>query len=166
MALAIVQGWHSVVSVENLSQMWNIGLETVQWTLWVTTQHGVRSAIHPLNHRYRADHLHFHHCRLNSTFYTVGLRSKVTSLRGNLHAQVYTNGKFTMVYLIPNKYQVGDTLRSLRMILESLMDSSLTWQGTKLETKRSSCGRYGSRIYGFIIWKKDTRTRITMWNER
>ena len=102
MASAIVQGWHSVVSMENLSRMWNIGLETVQQMLWVTTQHGVRSAIHPLNRRYRVNHLHFHHCRLNSTFYTDGLRSKVTSLRGNLHAQVYTNGEFTVVY--PMRY--------------------------------------------------------------
>ena len=80
--------------------------------LWETTQHGVRSAIHPLNRRYRVNHLHFHHCRLNSTFYTDGLRSKVTSLRGNLHAQVYTNGEFTVVYPIPNKSRVRDTPRS------------------------------------------------------
>ena len=136
MALAIVQGWHSVVSVENLSQMWNIGLETVQWTLWVTTQHGVRSAIHPLNHRYRADHLHFHHCWLNSTFYTVGLRSKVTSLRGNLHAQVYTNGEFIMVYLIPNKSQVGGTLRSLGILDGLITDLAGDQTGDQTEFLR------------------------------
>ena len=75
MALAIVQGRHSIVSTENLSRIWNIGLETAQQTLRVTTQHGVRSAIHPLNCRYRVDQLHFHCHQLNSTFYADGVGS-------------------------------------------------------------------------------------------
>ena len=42
------QGRHLVVSAETLSRIWNIGLDTAQKTLQVTTQHGVHSAIYPL----------------------------------------------------------------------------------------------------------------------
>ena len=167
MASAIVQGQHSVVSMESLSQMWNIGLETVQQMLWVTTQHGVFSAIHSLNCRYRVDHLHFHHRQLNSTFYTDGFQSKVTSLRGNLHVQVYMNGKFTVVYPIPNKSWVRDTLRSFTNdfgIPDGLIaDLAGEQTGDQTEFLRQI---QQSNIWLHHMEKGCTRTRITVWNER
>ena len=103
---------HSDVSPENLSRTWNVGLETARRTLRVTTQHGTRSAIHPITRRYRADHLHLNRKRLNTTFYTDGLHSRVVSLHGNKCAQVFTNGRFTAVYPTTTKSQTGDALRS------------------------------------------------------
>jgi hypothetical protein len=39
---------HSIVNAEELSCKWGIGLETAKKTLKVTTQYGIRHAIHPL----------------------------------------------------------------------------------------------------------------------
>ena len=51
--------WHSSPTPETVSRLWNVGLETAQWTLRATTQQGIRSVVHPIFRRYRVDHLHF-----------------------------------------------------------------------------------------------------------
>ena len=101
---------HSAATPETLSRLWNGGLDTAQKTLRATMQHGMRSAVHPLTRRYRTDQLHFHRRHLNTTFHTDALRSKVISLRGNNHCQVYTTGMFTVVYPMQTKDRTGDTL--------------------------------------------------------
>ena len=80
---------NSSVTFENLSQKWNIGLETAKRTIQVTTQQGVRTAVHPLHRRYRVDHLHLNRRRLNLNWFTDALFSKVISLQGNRCAQVF-----------------------------------------------------------------------------
>jgi hypothetical protein len=104
---------HTIVSAETLSKLWNIGLETAQRTLRVTTQNGLRTAVHPITRRYRVDHLHLHRRRLHTTFYTDTMFSKVQSLRGNRCAQVFTDGRFTAVYPLTSKMHAGDALREL-----------------------------------------------------
>ena len=104
---------HSDATPENLIQIWNIGLETAQRTLRITTQFGTRSAIHPITRCSRVDHLHYNRHHLNTTFYMDGLQSRIVSLRGNKHAQVYTNGQFTTVYPSSSKSKAGDSLREL-----------------------------------------------------
>jgi hypothetical protein len=42
---------HLKVGPEELSRKWNIGLETAKATLGMTTQHGVRTAVHPMSRR-------------------------------------------------------------------------------------------------------------------
>jgi hypothetical protein len=101
---------HSLVTPEEVSRKWRIGLETAQQTLRVTTQQGIRTALHPITRRYRVDHIDLNRNRLNSPFYTDSLFSKVTSLPGNKCAQVYTNGEFTAVYPMASKQEAGDTL--------------------------------------------------------
>ena len=59
------------------------------------------------------DQLHLHRKRLNTTFYTDTLFSKVKSLRGNKCAQVFTDGRFTAVYPLTTKGHAGDALRDL-----------------------------------------------------
>jgi hypothetical protein len=78
--------------------------------LQVTTQRGIRTALHPLHRRYRVDHLHLNRRRCNGDWYTNTLFSKVKSLQGNICAQVYTNGCFTTVHPLTSKSRVGDTL--------------------------------------------------------
>jgi hypothetical protein len=51
---------HSKVSAEELSRKWNIGISTAKNTLKVTTQIGVRTAIHPMTRQLRVDHMHLH----------------------------------------------------------------------------------------------------------
>jgi hypothetical protein len=81
---------HSKVTPEELSRKWNIGLQTAKDTLKVTTQKGIRTAIHPMSRRVRVDHLHLHRQRLRGTWYTDTLLSKVKSKLGNTCANVYT----------------------------------------------------------------------------
>ncbi len=77
---------HSSETLKNLSSKWNIGLETAKQTLQVTTQQGIRTAVHPLHKRYRVDNLHLNRRRLNGDWFTdSGFRrlplSKVTRAR-------------------------------------------------------------------------------------
>jgi hypothetical protein len=61
---------HSSVTAEELSRKWRIGLYTAKETLKVTTQFGIRHAVHPLRRRYRTDIMQMRLRRLNTTFYT------------------------------------------------------------------------------------------------
>jgi hypothetical protein len=101
---------HSSVTPENLARMWSIGIETAKRTLHVTTQKGVRTAVHPLHRRYRVDHLHLNRRRLNGEWYSDTLFSKVTSLQGNICAQVFTNGNYTSIHPLSSKSKVGQAL--------------------------------------------------------
>ena len=101
---------HSAVTFENLSRKWNIGLETAKRTLQVTTQQGVRTAVHPLPRRYRVNHLHLNRRRLNGDWFTDTLFSIVTSIQGNTCAQVFTNGNFTTDHLLNSKAKVAQAL--------------------------------------------------------
>ncbi|KAL7569667.1 hypothetical protein ACA910_008321 [Epithemia clementina (nom. ined.)] len=98
---------HSEITPETLSQKWNIGLDTAKQTLRVTTQLRVRTAIHPLHRRYRTNHTALRYPRLNETFYSDNLFSKVTSIKGNKCAQVFTNGRFTYVHPMTSKKDAG-----------------------------------------------------------
>ena len=101
---------HSSVTFENLSRKWSIGLETAKKTLQVTTQRGVRTAVHPLHRRYRVDHLHLNRRRLNGDWFTDTLFSKVVSIQGNTCAQLFTNGNFTTVHPLDSKAKVAQAL--------------------------------------------------------
>ena len=107
---ALTSERHSSVNFENLSRKWNIGLETAKCTLQVTTQQGIRTAVHPLHRRYRVDHLHLNRRRLNGDWFTDTLFSKVTSIQGNTCAQVYTNGSFITVHPLDSKAKIAQSL--------------------------------------------------------
>ena len=49
---------HSLVTPEELSEQWSIGLAQSKQTLRVTTQRGIRSAILPLSRWYRTDRMY------------------------------------------------------------------------------------------------------------
>ena len=101
---------HSSITAENLSRKWNIGIDTAKKTLQVTTQRGIRTALHPLHRRYRVDHLHLNRRRLNGSWFTDTLFSKVVSIQGNVCAQVFTNGQFTTVHPMESKSKVAHAL--------------------------------------------------------
>jgi hypothetical protein len=101
---------HSKVGPEELASKWNIGLQTAKETLEVTTQHGVRTAVHPMTRRVRVDHLHLHRPLLRGTWYTDTLLAKVKSRVGNKCANVFTQGKFVKVVPMTSRADAGKSL--------------------------------------------------------
>ena len=51
----IITQRHSSITPERVSDIFGCGIEMAKQTIQVTTQHGVRSAIHPLTRRYCTD---------------------------------------------------------------------------------------------------------------
>ena len=101
---------HSKVSPEELARKWNIGLQTAKDTLKVTTQIGIRTAVHPMTRRVRVDHLDLHRTRLHGTWYADTLFAKVKSKLGNTCANVFTQGKFTKVVPMTSRADAGKSL--------------------------------------------------------
>jgi hypothetical protein len=101
---------HSKATPEELASKWNIGLQTAKDTIRVTTQRGIRTAIHPMTRRVRVDHLNLHRQRLKGTWFADTLLSKVKSKLGNTCANVYTQGKFTRVIPMTSRRDAGKSL--------------------------------------------------------
>jgi hypothetical protein len=101
---------HSKVSPEELARKWNIGIRTAKDTLKVTTQRGIRTAVHPMTRRMRVDHLHLHRNRLRGTWFADTLLARVKSKLGNTCANVYTQGKFTRVIPMTSRKDAGKSL--------------------------------------------------------
>lgn len=103
---------HSRHTPESVSRKWQIGLETARKVIRVTTQKGVRTALHPLTRRYRVDHIDLYRRKLDVQVYTDNLKSKVVSLDGNLYAQIYTGAGVTAVYPTATRDKAGLSLQS------------------------------------------------------
>ena len=106
---------HSEITPEELAAKWRIGIQAARDTLKVTTQHGIRHAVHPLKRRYRTDHMSLSYRRLNVRFYSDTLFAKVTSLKGNTCAQVFATNDigFVRVHPMSSKSQAGDALKAV-----------------------------------------------------
>jgi hypothetical protein len=98
---------HSKATPEEVARIWDIGLESAKETLKVTTQHGVRTAMHPMTRRLRVDHLHLHRHQLKGTWFVDTLLSKTQSKLGNSCANVFTQGKFTRVIPMTSRKDAG-----------------------------------------------------------
>jgi hypothetical protein len=109
-ASSITTDRHSKVGPEELAKKWNIGLETAKNTIQVTTQNGIRTAIHPMSRRVRVDHLHLHRPLLRGTWYGDTLLAKVKSRLGNTCANIFTQGKFTKVAPMMSRAEAGKSL--------------------------------------------------------
>ena len=101
---------HSVIMPEVISQKMNIGFYKTRYTLRVTTQKGVRHAVHRIHRRYRIDNMELNRNCLNEQFYTDQLLNKTKSLEGNMGAWLYTSKNFTVEYSCTKHSEVGDTL--------------------------------------------------------
>jgi hypothetical protein len=127
---------HNVVSADDLSNIWGIGLETAKRTLLVTTQRGIRSAILPLSRRYRTD-LMYMTPRLKQRFYSDTVYGRHRSLHGNTCAQVFTNKSyFVAVYPMESKALAGDALK--QFIKEYGVPEAITVDGSQEQTARKS----------------------------
>ena len=79
-------------------------------TLKVTTQFGIRTAVHLMTCHLRVDHLHLYQHRLRGTWFADTLLSKVKSKLGNTCTNVYTQGKFTQAILMISRKDAGKSL--------------------------------------------------------
>lgn len=105
---------HHVVSPEALAEKWGCSIQTTKSTLDVTTQMNIRSAVHPLTHRYRTDLLSQRLRRLDTTMYTDTLFAKSRSLIGNTCAQLfYDPCGFMYVFPMVSKGEAGESLNAL-----------------------------------------------------
>ena len=84
---------HIKLTGKSLARKWNIELKCARQTIDVTTQAGVRSALHPLTRWYQTDLTQLYYRRLNNTFYTDTVFASTKSIRQNTCVQVWTNGK-------------------------------------------------------------------------
>jgi hypothetical protein len=104
---------HSKLSPEHLARTWNIGLDRAKDTIQVTTQRGIRFAIHPIHQRYRVDHLlhlGLQARRIVKQFYVDHMQSRVKSLSQNTGAFIFTTGTFTKIYQVESTAKAGEVL--------------------------------------------------------
>ena len=94
----------SVITKEVLARRWGIGLDTALRTLRVTTQRGIRSFVHPTDRRLPTHKPHLSFPMIRKKFYTDTMFSKITSLRKNKCAQVWTDGSgYSLFYPLATK---------------------------------------------------------------
>jgi hypothetical protein len=104
---------HSQVTAEELAKKWRVGIDTARQTLKVTTQLGVRTAVHPfLMRQYRTDHFTLRYKRLNETFYADMMFAMVKSLKGNKCAQVFSAKDFLRFHPTESKAECNQALQT------------------------------------------------------
>jgi hypothetical protein len=81
-----------VITPEELSRRWNVGLGAATQTLQVTTQLGVRTLKHPAQRRFRTAMPHLRYPRLKGTWYADTLFFTAKSVRGFKCAHLIGNG--------------------------------------------------------------------------
>lgn len=101
----------SHISKEDLARRWGLGVETAARTLVVTTQKGIRNAVHPLHRRYRTNQQQLRYNQLASLFYSDTMFSKTKSSRGYTMGQVFVNDiEYTRFIPMKSKADAGDAL--------------------------------------------------------
>jgi hypothetical protein len=125
---------HTKVTAEAIAEKFRISIPQAQWTLRVTTQRGVRSAILPISRRFRADYM-LSVKQLQGKFATDTAYGKVKSLQGNVGSQVFLRkGGFKACYPMQkvNSDNVGDALT--RFISDYGVPEQLTFDEASVQT--------------------------------
>ena len=110
---SMITQWHSAVTPERVSEVFGCGLETAKQTIRVTTQHGIRSSMHPLRRHYRTDLLSLWYRHLNVLMYSDTMHFKVKSLNQNKCAQIFATDNYATAYPVCMERHIGDMLRML-----------------------------------------------------
>ena len=106
------QGRYTRNSADTIAKTFQVSLQTAHDTISATTQHGARSAMHPIVRRYRTDLVRGINARqLPGKWYTDTFFSKYKSIRGHTCAQLFTNRKLTAVYPLTTEAHAGVALR-------------------------------------------------------
>ena len=127
---------HTLVTPQDLSERWYIGLGQAASTLKKTTQRMVRSAIMPLARRYKADRM-YEQPRLSGEWFTDTMDGRVISKDGNRYAQVFANkGYFVHAYPMDSKKKAGDALCTFCQ--EFGIPDRLTFDGSKEQNGKNT----------------------------
>mmetsp|Transcript_24287 Transcript_24287/g.34810 ORF Transcript_24287/g.34810 Transcript_24287/m.34810 type:complete len:1184 (-) Transcript_24287:1334-4885(-) len=89
-------------SSSDLAKRWAVGDAIAEQTIKSTTQHFIRSAIHPIERRFRTKTAMLRYNRLKTTFYSDTTFSKQKSSTGNTCAQLFITD-FGYQKLVPQK---------------------------------------------------------------
>ena len=132
---------HSVITPEEVSCMFIIGIYKAKDTFIVTIQKVIIHVVHPLGRRYIVDNMWLNRKRLNAQFYTDPLLAKTESLEGNTGAWIYTTGNFTVVYSCTNSSELGYNLQyfagdiGIPYILRSYLVPEITGKHTEFQAR-------------------------------
>ena len=104
----------SVVTKESLAKRWGIGTQIAAQTLQVTTQKGIRNAVHPIHRRFRTKQVQLKYDQLGTQhgrFYSDTMFSSVKSTQGNTMGQIFVNDiGFTRFMPMKMKSEAGYAL--------------------------------------------------------
>jgi len=99
---------------EDLSKRWAVGKQVASDTVKATTQAFIRSAVHPIEHRFKTKNATLRYNHLRSTFYSDTMFSNTRSVLGNSMAQLFTNDQgFIKVVPMSHKSDAGHALSEL-----------------------------------------------------
>ena len=102
---------HTNMTPADLSRRWGIGLEAATQTIAVTTQRGLRTAVHPIHKRYRTKNTQLRYNHLNTIIYSDTMFASTKSIRGNTCAQVFVNNmSFSKLVPMRTKGEAGQAL--------------------------------------------------------
>jgi len=132
---------HSKATPERVAKLFGVGQSKAKRMLRVTTQRGVRTAVHPLTRRYRTDHIHLHRRDLAGRWFMDHMVASRRSIRQNTGAFVVSNGPFTEAYPTPSKNQ-HDAAESLRTFCDDV--------GVPIQLKTDFAGTFTGRDNEFM----------------
>jgi hypothetical protein len=99
------------IEPDALAKRWNIGIEKAKNTLQVTTQKGIRTAVHPVQRRFKTAQPHLRKRRLEGPFYSDTAKFRTKSVHGDVYAQITTDGKgFADFWPMKRKLECNDGL--------------------------------------------------------
>mmetsp|Transcript_37334 Transcript_37334/g.52705 ORF Transcript_37334/g.52705 Transcript_37334/m.52705 type:complete len:222 (+) Transcript_37334:957-1622(+) len=122
------------VNADNLSEKWLIGHEAADWTLWTTTQFGVRRLVTPAARRFWTQMKHLRYPTLPGIWYGDTMHFNVKSIDSHLHAHVLGNGKgyvrfFPMETKNETHYALDDFIKRVGAPEYLLTDNDPTMKG-------------------------------------
>ncbi len=126
----------SNITKEDLCQLWGINAEIAAQTLRVTTQKGIRNAVHPIVRRYATKQSRLRYNQLGSRhgrFYSDTFFANIRSTRRNVMAQLFVNDvKYLRIMPMQKKSEAGSAL--LELIQDIGIPSAIHTDGAKEET--------------------------------
>ena len=100
---------HYVITPEEVSHKFNIGIKKVKGTLRVTTQKWIKHEVYPLRRIYRVDKMQLNRKRPVCIFILIAFLAKTKYLEGNTGAWLFNTGNFKLTYPFTKRSEVGDT---------------------------------------------------------
>jgi hypothetical protein len=111
-------------------------------TLYVTTQYGIQTGVHPMSRQLRVDHLHLHRPRQKGMDTLI---AKVKLLLSNKCANVFMNGKYTKVVPVMSQKEAAESLIDF-MDNVSILEMLVTDGGTVFTGKHTEIIKHAQQM--------------------